>query len=88
MVWTEAVEVEEKLTKFISEAFLAGNRNIRINSGTSLLGNRIVDSLGILEMIEFMEREFGITVEETEMIPENLDSIEKMTRFVKVKTEG
>jgi acyl carrier protein len=84
----ETIRVEEKLTDFISEVFLTGNRNTSITPQTSLLETRVVDSLGILEIIEFMEQEFGITVEESDMIPENLDSIDKMTRFIKVKAEG
>lgn len=82
------VDVEERLSGYIEDAFLAGNPGVQITPGTSLLGSRIMDSLGLLEMIDFMEREFGITVEESEMIPENLDSIERMTRFVHSKNEG
>ncbi len=82
------VEIEERLSGYIADAFLVGNPGVQITAGTSLLGSRIIDSLGLLEMIDFMEREFGITVEETEMVPENLDSIERMTRFVQYKVEG
>lgn len=88
MGFAETIGVEEKLTDFVSEVFLSGNHKIHITPETSLLGTRVVDSLGILEIIEFMEQEFGITVEESDMIPENLDSIGSMTRFIKVKAEG
>ncbi len=84
----ETIGVEEKLTEFVSEAFLSGNHTFHITPETSLLGTRVVDSLGILEIIEFMEREFGITVEESDMVPENLDSIGSMIRFIKAKAEG
>lgn len=88
MEMAEMVDIEEKLTAFISDVFLAGSGSTPINSRTSLLESRVVDSLGILEIIEFMEREFEITVEETEMIPENLDSIERMSRYLRGKVEG
>lgn len=81
-------DIAERISGYVSEAFLAGNRNVHFTPQTSLLGSRIIDSLGILEMIEYMEREFGITVEETEMIPENLDSIESMSKFVQHKIGG
>jgi acyl carrier protein len=41
-----------------------------------------VDSTGILELIEFLESQFGIEVSETETVPENLDTIARMTQFV------
>ena len=88
MELADTIGVEERLTDFVSKAFLTGGRKTRITPETSLLENRVVDSLGILEIIEFMEQEFGITVEESDMVPENLDSIDKMSRFIKVKVEG
>jgi len=55
-------------------ASLAGN--------TSLLDQGIVDSTGVLELIGFLEQSFGITVEDAEMLAENLDSIDRMAAFV------
>jgi acyl carrier protein len=51
----------------------------------SLLQNEIIDSTGVLELIEFLEAEFQIQVDESETIPENLDSIENLSRFVSQK---
>ncbi len=48
----------------------------------SLLERGIIDSTGIMELIFFLEDEFGITVEDDEMIPENLDSVKKIVAFV------
>lgn len=80
-------DVEKRLFDYISDSFLTAIPNVKITPQTSLLGSRIIDSLGILEMIEFLEREFDISVEETEMIPENLDSIDNMSRFIMKKIE-
>jgi acyl carrier protein len=49
---------------------------------TSLLDQGIIDSTGVLEVIGFIEETFGITVEDSELLPENLDSIEGIARFV------
>lgn len=49
---------------------------------TSLLDHGIIDSTGVLEVIMFIESTFGVTVEDSEMLPENLDSIERIAAFV------
>jgi acyl carrier protein len=53
-----------------------------LEDGTSLLDQGIVDSTGVLEVIGFIETTFGITVEDSEMLPDNLDSIERIASFV------
>jgi acyl carrier protein len=50
--------------------------------GRSLLEQGIIDSTGVLEIIGFVETTFGITVEDEEMVPQNLDSIDGIARFV------
>ena len=49
---------------------------------TSLLDHGIIDSTGVLEVIMFIETTFGVTVEDSEMLPENLDSIERIAAFI------
>jgi acyl carrier protein len=53
-----------------------------IGNGDPLLGHGILDSLGILEVVAFVEREFGITVADEELVPESFDSIASIARFV------
>jgi acyl carrier protein len=50
-----------------------------------LLGDGILDSLGILEVVSFLEREFGMTVSDDELLPENFNSISKLAAFVENK---
>jgi acyl carrier protein len=49
---------------------------------TSLLDQGIIDSTGVLEVIGFIEETFGITVEDSELLPENLDSIQGIAQYV------
>lgn len=49
---------------------------------TSLLDRGIVDSTGVLEVTAFLEKEFGIRVEDAEIVPENLDTIGAIAAFV------
>lgn len=83
---TSPTDVTERISGFIVTNFLFGDEAGAPASGQSLLGTGIVDSTGILELIEFLESEFDLSVAEDETTPANLDSIESLTAFVLRKT--
>ena len=58
----------------------------RLADNASLLETGVVDSTGVLEVIGFLEGEFGIRVENDEIIPEHLDSVDRLARFVQHKS--
>ena len=74
----------EAINKFIIENFLFGDDN-NLKTDASLLENGIIDSTGVLELISFLEETYGITIEDDEMIPENLDSMNNINNFLKKK---
>ena len=59
-----------------------------LSDQASLLEQGIIDSTGVLEVIAFLEKTFGVRVEDSEMLPENLDSVARIAAFVKRKTGG
>lgn len=54
-------------------------------SHESFLESGIIDSTGVLELVGFLERRFGIEVADDELIPANLDSIDRVVGFVELK---
>jgi acyl carrier protein len=56
-----------------------------LTDSASLLDLGVVDSTGVLEIMGFLESTFGVTVEDDEIVPENLDSIERIAAFVERK---
>ncbi|MEW1976073.1 acyl carrier protein [Microbacterium profundi] len=78
--------VDARIEEFILNSFLFGDAERMPSQTDSLLQAGVIDSTGVLELIEFLESEFGFRVEDTESIPENLDSIENLARFISVKT--
>lgn len=76
--------MKTKIKTFIVDNFLFGTAD-HINDDTSFLEEGIIDSTGILELITYLEEEFEIKVEDDELIPENLDSIQNVTQFIKNK---
>ena len=78
------METKEQIRQFIINNFYVADA-ATLKDEQSLLAAGIVDSTGVLEVIAFIEREFSITVADAEMLPENLDSIANITRFVEKK---
>ncbi len=74
--------IREGFIEFIIANYLFGDKNKLPSDGESLIDLGIVDSTGILELIEFTEHTYGVTISDTETIPENLGSIANLVRFV------
>jgi len=79
--------IEQQIRTFIVNNFLFG-RAEALNDDDSLLGN-VVDSTGTIELVMFLQEQFGITVEDEEMIvPENFSSVKSLSAFVEQKLNG
>ena len=81
-------EIVDIITQFIKDNFLLGDQYKNLDENISLYEKRIIDSTGILEIVDFIEEKFGIAVEDDELVPDNLDSIMKMSKFVHRKLEN
>ena len=73
--------IQEKVREFVTSNFYVANP-ASLQNAESLLDSGVMDSTGVLELIAFIEETYGITVEDSEMLPENLDSIDRVTDFV------
>jgi len=77
----------DRIRTFIVENFLFGDgKDFKDND--SLRGRGIIDSTGILSLIAFLEQEFEIRIEDDEIKPENLDSVEHIAAFLEGKQNG
>jgi acyl carrier protein len=76
-----------ELRQFIVENFLFGKEDAPLANGDSLLELGIIDSTGVLELVSFLEQKYGFTIQDEELVPENLDSIDRLVRFVTRKIE-
>ena len=80
-------ETKEIIKTFIIKNFLFGSKD-GLKDETSFLEEGIIDSTGILELVTFLEDKFSITVEDEELVPENLDSINNVTTFLERKIDS
>lgn len=77
--------VKQSIRDFIETSFLFREGREKLADGESLLDAGLIDSTGILELVSFIESEFGILVEDDEIVPENLDSVNLITTYVEGK---
>jgi len=75
-------DVEKQIQQFILENYLFTDDSSSLGREDSLLELGVVDSTGMLEIIFFLEEDLGINVDDSEMIPANLDSIANLTAYV------
>jgi acyl carrier protein len=79
------MSTEEKLRKYILETYLFTTEESALANDDSFLNKGIIDSTGILELVMYLEQEFGLGVADEELLPDNLDSINKLVKFVERK---
>lgn len=78
---------DQDIRQFIDENFLFGEEEAPLAGDDSFLDAGIIDSTGVLELVAFLEERFKIRVEDQELIPENLDSIDRLLAFVETKVK-
>lgn len=79
--------IKEQVKAFLVDNLMMGMSGESLADDTSFLDRGIIDSTGVIELISFLEETFGIHVEDEEMVPENLDSLAAIERFVRDKSQ-
>lgn len=79
------MDVVTKIRQYISQNLLFCEDGFHYSDDDSFLGEGIIDSLGVMEMVVFVEQEFNIAVLDLEIIPENFDSVNKLAKYINDK---
>lgn len=79
------MSIRNELRSFIKDNFMIGRNPEELTDAGSLLELGIIDSTGVLELVGFLEERYGIQVEDNELVPDNLDSLENLERYVSRK---
>ncbi len=74
-------DTKRRIRAFVMETFYVPE-DTPLDDEASLIGSGIVDSTGVLEIVDFLEEAFGVRVSDAQMLPDNLDSIGRIARFV------
>ena len=78
--------IEAKVRQYVLDKLLFGRTEVVVDGDTSFLESGIIDSTGVLELVAFLEEEFRVKVDDEDLIPANLDSVNAVTRFVERKS--
>lgn len=81
------MSVEQKVRDYILDNYLFTDDQSALSNDDSFLDKGIIDSTGIMEVIFFLEEEFGVQVDDEDMVPENLDSVKNIVAYVERKTK-
>ncbi|HNY64424.1 MAG TPA: acyl carrier protein [Deltaproteobacteria bacterium] len=78
-------EFRKAVERFIRDNFVMGRSNVALDPDVSLIESGIMDSTGVLELVEFLESNFTIRIDDEELVPENLETISNIVRFLRSK---
>lgn len=77
--------IKEEVRAFLVETFMYRAAVDTIGDGASLIDAGVLDSVGVLTLVTFLEEKFEITISDDEVEPENLESVDAITAFVAKK---
>ena len=78
--------IEADLRQYIVDKLLFGQADVVVGGDTSFLDSGLIDSTGVLELVAFLEEKFQVKVEDEDLVPANLDSVNALIRFVERKS--
>ena len=84
---TSIETVRFEVRQFVIRNFLFGERSAAVGDDDSFLDKGIIDSTGVLELVAFLEEQFTIKISDSDLVPENLDSVNLAASFVCRKLE-
>jgi len=82
------IQLKSDLRQFILDNFLYGQDDNIFGDDISFLEKGIIDSTGVLELVSFIEETYGISVDDEDLIPDNFDSLNKLSSYIGHKMAG
>ena len=77
------MEIGRIVKEFIVSNMMVGERCVNLDDTFSLIENGVLDSLGIMKLIQFIEERFSFSIEDEDILPENFENIESISQFIK-----
>ena len=82
------MEPQTRIRKYLDENLLYVDDAFQYDNDTSFIGEGLIDSMGVMELVAYVQSEFRITVQQQEITPENFDSVNKLAGFIGQKQAG
>lgn len=81
------MHIEKLIRDFIAKNLLFSDSGFDYPDDASFLEEGIVDSIGVLELVGFIEETFGVSVEDREIVPDNFDSVTRLAGYIRRKIQ-
>jgi acyl carrier protein len=81
------MDIEEKIRDYIARNLIFSDNGYQYPDDASFLEEGIVDSVGVLELVSFIEDSFKVKVGDQDIIPDNFDSVSKLSAYIRRKTK-
>jgi acyl carrier protein len=82
------LDVKAQVRQFILDNFVMGSDGPSFTDSDSFMDRHLIDSTGFLELVSYLEETYGFTVEDDEMTPDHLDSLDNIDAYVRRKHAG
>jgi acyl carrier protein len=82
------MEIEAQVRKYVAQNLLFSDNGFEYDDDDSFLQEGIVDSVGVLELVLFVEETFGVNVNDQEITPDNFDSVNKLANYIRSKVDS
>ena len=81
-------QLRSEIRQFVLDELLMGDTASMLDDGESFLETGTIDSIGVLDIIMFLEHNFQLKIQDRELVPANLDSVNRLVQFVMRKTHA
>jgi len=75
-------EIEETLWNYIRDNYLPRNAEAKLGGNENLFDNGILDSAGLIAFVVYLEKKFGMSIPDEDLLPENFSSLESITSYI------
>ena len=79
------MDIKEQIRQYLAENFLFSDNGFNLGDDDSFLEEEVVDSTGVMELVLFVEDNFGVSVADEEIIPDNFDSVNQLAAYIQRK---
>lgn len=74
------------IRRFIADNLMYSSKGFNLDDDVSFLEEGVVDSLGVMELVVFVEEQFGVQVADEEVTPEYFDSVNRLAHYIELKS--
>ncbi len=80
------MDIKEKIRQYLAENFMFSDDGFKLDDDASFLEEEVVDSTGVMELVLFVEDNFGVAVADEEIVPDNFDSVNQLAAYIQRKS--